>query len=287
MRVVCRQRAALGLRSMLGCMNARLYSSAYPFLSEEAEDLIARSYARHKKLSENGNHTSPPSCAIKDLEKLESPITFPVKGFRDRVAQVLVDVLERAMHLFFRDRYINHAVTLETVAAVPGIVAAMHRHLRSLRTMRRDHGWINPLQEEAENERMHLLIWMAVIEPSKLERFFVMAAQGFYVVGYAILYALSASTAHRFVGLLEQCAQKAYTDFLRAIDEGKIENISAPLIAREYYRLPSDATLRDVVLHVRADEVMHLAFNHGLSSQIQNGLVDHPPAYMKMLDRKD
>ena len=48
----------------------------------------------------------------------------------------------------------------------------------------------NFLSSRAENERMHLLIWMQVIHPSKLERFLVMAAQGFYVVGYGLLYAL-------------------------------------------------------------------------------------------------
>lgn len=34
---------------------------------------------------------------------------------------------------------------LETVAGVPGMVAAMARHLKSLRRMRRDHGWIHTL----------------------------------------------------------------------------------------------------------------------------------------------
>ena len=54
---------------------------------------------------------------------------------------------------------------LETVAGVPGMVGAMLRHLRSLRTMRRDNGWINTLLEEAENERMHLLTFMQMKNP--------------------------------------------------------------------------------------------------------------------------
>ena len=36
-------------------------------------------------------------------------------------------------------------IFLETVAGVPGMVAAMTRHLQSLRKMRRDHGWIHTL----------------------------------------------------------------------------------------------------------------------------------------------
>jgi len=53
--------------------------------------------------------------------------------------------MERLMHLFFRKKYDHHACVLETVAAVPGTVASFHRHYRSLRSMNRDHGWINPL----------------------------------------------------------------------------------------------------------------------------------------------
>lgn len=53
-------------------------------------------------------------------------------------------------------------IFLETVAGVPGFVAAMHRHLSSLRNMERDYGWIHLLLEEAENERMHLLKFLNV-----------------------------------------------------------------------------------------------------------------------------
>ena len=52
------------------------------------------------------------------------------------------------------------AIFLETVAGVPGFSAGMIRHLQSLRKMRRDHGWIHTLIEEAENERMHLLTFI-------------------------------------------------------------------------------------------------------------------------------
>ena len=41
----------------------------------------------------------------------------------------------------------------------------MLRHLRSLRRMNRDHGWIHTLLEEAENERMHLLTFVQLKQP--------------------------------------------------------------------------------------------------------------------------
>jgi hypothetical protein len=54
---------------------------------------------------------------------------------------------------------------------------------------------------------------------------------------------------------------------LKDIDSGAIENVAAPKIAIEYWGLPSDATLRDVVLVVRADEADHRLLNHHLSNR--------------------
>ena len=42
-------------------------------------------------------------------------------------------------------KWLTRIVFLETVAGVPGMVGAMVRHLRSLRHMDRDHGWIHTL----------------------------------------------------------------------------------------------------------------------------------------------
>lgn len=185
------------------------------------------------------------------------------------------------MHAFFREKYDHHAVCLETVAAIPGIVAAFHRHLRSLRRMERDHGFINPLLEESENERMHLLIWMQLTKPTPVERGLVIFAQGAYLSFYTVLYFLVPRGAHRLVGYLEEEAHAAYTDYLRAIDSGAIPNRPAPLIARNYYNLDDDATVRDVVLHVRADEAAHREFNHFLAGKYESGDLDSPPIFMK------
>ena len=51
---------------------------------------------------------------------------------------------------------------LTHVRACVQMVAGMLRHLRSLRTMERDNGWIYTLLEEAENERMHLMTFMEI-----------------------------------------------------------------------------------------------------------------------------
>ena len=55
----------------------------------------------------------------------------------------------------------------------------------------------------------------------------------------------------------------------------------APAIAKRYWGLPEDATLRDVVLVVRADEAHHRDVNHGFANELAGlpqGLVaDCPP----------
>ena len=74
-------------------------------------------------------------------------------------------------------KWLRRIVFLETVAGVPGMVGGMLRHLRSLRSMKRDHGWIHTLLEEAENERMHLLTFLQLRQPGILFRSTVILTQ--------------------------------------------------------------------------------------------------------------
>jgi len=217
---------------------------------------------------------APPYTDTKALEDLKEiyKAHLPPRTFGDKLAFFLVQMIKPINHLFFRDKYTHHAVVLETVAAVPGMVAGMLRHFRSLRTMQRDHGWIGKLLEEAENERMHLLTWMQLVQPTFSERVLVVLAQLIYTPCYAILYIVSPALAHKFVGYLEEEAVLQYTLFLEAIDKGAIPNIPAPQIALKYWNLKPDSLLRDVVLAVRADEAMHRDVNHAFSERAKLGL---------------
>lgn len=106
---------------------------------QEASDLIQKAYSRHKALADNSK-SFPPSLSVKDLEKIGVPYHYPPKDFIDRLALGSMKFLRVFVHAFFREKYDHHAVCLETVAAVPGLVGGFHRHLRSLRRMKRDHG---------------------------------------------------------------------------------------------------------------------------------------------------
>ncbi len=197
------------------------------------------------------------------------------KGVSDRFALGFTKLLRWCADTFFAKRYGHRAIVLETVAAVPGMVGATLTHLRCLRRMEDDKGWIRTLMEEAENERMHLMTFIEVAKPTLFERFVVLAAQWVFYLGFFALYLVSAKTAHRVVGYFEEEAVISYTHYLKEIDEGRSPNIPAPEIAKRYWKLPDNATLRDVVLVVRADEAHHRDVNHGFASELGGKEVDH------------
>lgn len=159
-------------------------------------------------------------------------------------------------------RYGCRAMMLETVAAVPGMVGGMLLHLKSLRKLQQSGGWIKALLEEAENERMHLMTMVELVQPKWYERLLVLTVQGIFFNSFFVLYVLSPKLAHRIVGYLEEEAIHSYTEFLKDIDSGAIENVPAPAIAIDYWRLPKDATLKDVITVIRADEAHHRDVNH-------------------------
>jgi ubiquinol oxidase len=187
----------------------------------------------------------------------------------DRVAYGLTMSFRWFADTFFAKRYGHRAVVLETVAGVPGMVAGMWNHLRSLRKMQPDErGWIKTLLDEAENERMHLMIFIEIAKPNWFERLLILFAQFVFWHFYFVLYVLFPKTAHRMVGYFEDQAVISYTQYLEEIDAGRTENIPAPQVAIDYYNLAEDATLRDVVIAVRADEQGHADVNHDMANQL-------------------
>lgn len=207
--------------------------------------------------------SEPPQPAQRPLERLHEPANAS-----DRMALRLVKLLRFFADTFFQHRYGHRAVVLETVAAVPGMVGGALVHLRSLRRFEDDRGWIRTLLDEAENERMHLMTFMQVAKPTTFERLLVLLVQGFFFNAYFFLYLFWPRGAHRFVGYLEEEAVVSYTEYLADIDAGKIENVAAPDIAIQYWRLPATARLRDVVEVVRQDEAKHRDVNHGFADQL-------------------
>ncbi|HEY5850447.1 MAG TPA: alternative oxidase [Lysobacter sp.] len=200
-------------------------------------------------------------------EPVPVDLHHPVRNLSDRVAYGTTRTLRFFADTLFAKRYGNRAIVLETVAAVPGMVGGALLHLRCLRWMQHDEGWIRTLLDEADNERMHLMTFMEIARPSWFERMMVLLAQALFLTFYLMLYLLSSRTAHRLVGYFEEEAVVSYTLYLEEIEAGRIDNVPAPQIAIEYWKLPADARLRDVVIAVRQDEAGHRDVNHAIASQ--------------------
>ncbi|ORX66715.1 AOX-domain-containing protein [Linderina pennispora] len=181
-----------------------------------------------------------------DLEHLDVGIMKHRKpeNLADRAAHWVVKSARKPTDIFFRNKYLHRSVMLEVVAAVPGMVGALIRHIKSLQGMRHD----------AENERMHLMTWMEVGKPVLWERALIATVQTGFFAAFSLLYMEEAVTS--------------YTHFINEIDAGRIENVQAPEIAIAYWNLRPDARLRDVVLAVRADEALHRDTNHHFSDRI-------------------
>jgi ubiquinol oxidase len=191
------------------------------------------------------------------------------EDFSDRCALGLSNLLRFFAVVFFAGRYGHRAVVLETVAAVPGMVGGALQHLRSLRRIEDDKGWIHTLLDEAENERMHLMTFIHIARPTLFERLLVLLAQGIFFNCFFLLYLISAKTAHRLAGYFEEEAVISYTEYLDDIDNGKVPNIPAPRIAIDYWKLPQDAKLRDVIVVVRNDEAHHRDVNHDFADHLK------------------
>jgi len=190
------------------------------------------------------------------------------KDFSDHVALAFTKAMKVLADALFARRYGHRAVVLETIAAVPGMVGGTLQHLRSLRRAEGDRGWIRTLLEEAENERMHLMIFMRISSPTAFERLLILLAQGIFYNCFFLLYLLSPKTAHRVTGYFEEEAVHSYTEYLAGVDDGTHANTPAPQLAIDYWKLAADARLRDVIVAVRKDEAHHRDVNHQFADDL-------------------
>lgn len=218
------------------------------------------------------NPIGHPVWDVKDVENVVINHK-PARGVVDAVAYGLVKTCRWCFDTFSGYRFgriterkvITRCLFLETVAGVPGMVGGMVRHMSSLRGLKRDHGWIHTLLEEAENERMHLLTFMKIGEPGLVFRAAILLTQAVMFNLLFVLYLANPRFVHRFVGYLEEEAVRTYSHIMELIDEGKLpafQTAAVPDVALSYWRLPSTATYRDMFNVIRADEAGHRLVNH-------------------------
>ena len=222
-------------------------------------------------------------------EDLDVKLTHtPPVTMSDKAALQTVKLLRKGFDFFTgwnvgeltTSKIMLRGIFLETIAAVPGFVAAIFRHFRALRTMQRDGGWTNLLLEEAENEKLHLLTMIRMYEPGTLFRYAVVVGQIGFATFFGIAYALNPAFCHRLVGYIEEEACSTYTKIINAIehapadsDLAKWQTAIAPAIGRSYWHLGETGTILDLIKAIRADEANHRDVNH-LAAGVRPGQIN-------------
>ena len=236
--------------------------------------IVTSPHARVTEQSADDYMLSHAVYTAEEVKALKTDVHFPPATLTDRAALAAITLIRKSFDFVSgysaapgsmkANDFLVRAIFLETVAAVPGMVASMVRHFESLRLMRRDNGWIHTLLAEAENERMHLLTFLELKKPGFFMRLCVLGAQGVFFNFFFLAYLLHPTFCHRLVGFLEEEAVHTYTRIIEDMEAGHLEewrDVKAPPIAIKYWRLPADAMLKDVILAIRADEAIHRDVN--------------------------
>ena len=257
------------LRSMsIESNHFRVTNTKHPLIKKEFTD------------SDYGDHTGRLQNYIWNKEeineKMETLYRHVPKTVSDKIMNKFMYGMYHSFNFLTGYKQVNPTVkaiewrliVLESVAGVPGFLAAAVRHFQSLRLLKRDHGWIATLLEEAENERMHLITCLKMFEASFVTRFLVVSAQMIMTPTLLAMYLVHPKSMHRFVGYLEETACHTYVNIIKHIEtpgthlNKEWKDLKAPEIAISYWKLPNDALWVDVLGCMMADETHHRDVNH-------------------------
>lgn len=243
---------------------------------------------------------SHPGYSLEDMKKVSESVDV-CENTTDKIAYHGLHTLRRVFDIFTGYRnppkgeennpahridphnVLLRLVMLESVAAIPGYAGSFIRHLKSVRKLRREQLWVETLVEEAQNERMHLLIYLqgfqdVVCAPTLPLKFFIYSSQFIFTWIYCAAYMFNPTLCHRFVGYLENSAVHTYKRFIVDAEKGFYPefDIPAPNIAKAYWKMDENATLADTLYYACADECKHREVNHTFA----NINADDPNPYL-------
>ncbi|KAL7005460.1 inducible alternative oxidase 2 [Cystobasidiomycetes sp. EMM_F5] len=183
----------------------------------------------------------------------EQVVHHEAKNVSDRFARSLVKMARYGFDLVTGYKHASPDAALKTAAA-RGQTNLSLEEMRKMGLVMDPKQWLS-----------HLLTFMKIAQPTWLMRAFIFAAQGVFYNAFFLGYLISPKTAHRFVGSLEEEAVYTYTVAIQELEAGRLpewENLAAPRIALDYWRMKEDAKMLDLLYAVRADEAGHRFTNH-------------------------
>jgi hypothetical protein len=149
------ERVLSGRRNSSNSKDAVILDSSCVCLSVDVSKLIFHRYTKEELEAVTVDHRNPGNMsdrvALAAVRLLRWGADLAM-GYRHADAQKLASmdpVLAEKKYGMTERKYMIRNIFLESVAGVPGMVAGMMRHLRSMRLMRRDNGWMETLLEEA------------------------------------------------------------------------------------------------------------------------------------------
>lgn len=245
-----------------------------PFKEEDCEKV----HFVHRKPISTGD-----KIADRGVKICRSMFDF-VTGYKKPKDHNNPETWEGTRYEMTEEKWLTRIIFLESIAGVPGMVAAFVRHLHSLRLLKRDKAWIETLLDEAYNERMHLLTFIKIGNPSWFTRSIIYVGQGVFCNLFFLIYLMKPRYCHRFVGYLEEEAVSTYTHLIQDIDAKRLprfDKVKLPEIAWLYWPdLTEKSSFRDLIQRVRADESKHREVNHTLANLEQR--IDRNPFALKI-----
>jgi len=168
---------------------------------------------------------------------------------------------------FGENNWLLRICLYESIGNLPGSMFAMVRHLKAIRHIRRDYGWIHSMLLEADNERVHLLLSLNLYKPGIFFRYFTIVKEFLFGNFLFLAYLISPEYCHRFAGYLEEAALTLYTQLMQDLDKKRLPIFERECLpfAREYYQLSNNAKWSDVFMNIRCDEAYHRDVHHTLA----------------------
>ena len=197
------------------------------------------------------------------MSKLRAP-----KIFSDFVALYIAKTFRFSAKKVFAKYFIYYLLFLETFARSSSAAASQWIHLKCLQKVKYDRDWIKILTNQAENERIHLITIIEIIQPKLFVRLLIIFGQITYQILYLFLYIIFPRTAHRFIGYSREESARDYNNYLEHLENDVSLNINASQISIKHWNLDSKAKLIDVVKLISKDKMNHATINHKVADTI-------------------
>jgi hypothetical protein len=206
--------------------------------------------------------------------------TFVPESTQDKIAKYTVDawiaIVDRISGYHMPENYIDkQSVWLakmyltECFLGNSGLYGAMVAHSKSVFSQPAELGNVSRQLSEADNQRAAFRTVLQLRNPNLVVKVLTVMSQLVDAVFVVPCQAVAPRFSARVMGYMYEDALSLYTRVLRELEDGdlkSLQNKPAPIIAVQYWRMKSGATVNDAILAMRADKNHQMIINHTIAS---------------------